>query len=171
MAFALLPALLLLTASPVAGSPGGDLDQTFGVGGLVTTDFGGADRGAAVAVQIDGKIVAAGTSDNDFAVVRYNVDGNPDLTFGTGGTVITDLGGGDQCRAVAIQSDGKIVAAGTFAGYFALARYQADGSQGRCGAGWRRHGGRDQALPEGMGVRSKGFGHTGEAARRRRTRR
>ena len=51
--------------------------------------------------------------------------GDLDGTFGVGGKVTTDLGRGS---AVAIQSDGKLVAVGTWNSMFALARYNADGS-------------------------------------------
>src|SRR2546427_10872986 len=58
---ALLSALLLILsfAHSVDAGPG-DLDATFGIGGRVLTDFGGGDRARAVALQADGKIVAAG---------------------------------------------------------------------------------------------------------------
>ena len=110
----------------------GSLDTTFGSGGKVTTDFSGASDGAdAVALQSDGKIVAAGgTSSSDFALVRYNRDGSLDPTFGSGGKVTTDFTPGGNfgfASALALQSDGKIVVAG-YAGDFALARYNTDGS-------------------------------------------
>lgn len=65
----------------------GSLDATFGSGGHVTTDFGsGDDYGEDVVIQTDGKIVVAGYAyngtDDDFAVVRYNTDGDLDTTFG-----------------------------------------------------------------------------------------
>src|SRR5690242_20170094 len=83
----------------------GDLDPTFGNGGTVTTDLNsGYDWAYAVAVQPDGKVVAAGrtgVSGFDIAVVRYNPDGSLDGTFGTGGKVVTDLGtGGDYAQGV-----------------------------------------------------------------------
>jgi uncharacterized delta-60 repeat protein len=110
----------------------GSLDTTFGGDGKVTTDFAGAnDQAHAVAIQGDGKIVAAGLAGSDFALARYNTDGSLDTTFGGDGKVTTDFAGPtDQAHAVAIQGDGKIVAAG-FAGSdfdFALARYNTDGS-------------------------------------------
>jgi len=117
----------------------GDLDPTFGTAGTVTTDFGSFDEARATAIQGDGKIVAAGDTggrgDNpaDFALARYNPDGSLDASFGTGGKVTTDFAGGqDIANAVAVQPDGKIIAAGSVnvinAGDFALARYNADGS-------------------------------------------
>src|SRR6266542_2209334 len=94
----------------------GTLDPTFGAGGKVLTDLGGAGRydGAyAVAVEPDGKILAAGFSDaggsTDFALVRYNNDGSLDGRFGGGGKVLTDVSGRgseDDARAVAVQADG-----------------------------------------------------------------
>jgi uncharacterized delta-60 repeat protein len=119
----------------------GDLDPTFGTGGIVTTDFGNTfDSAEDVAVQPDGKIVVAGmrsTSTLDFAVARYNTDGSLDTTFGTGGQIVTDLSGGgsDWARAMALQADGKIVVAGDsttaaspFNQDFAVVRYNSDGS-------------------------------------------
>src|SRR6266487_636959 len=125
----------------------GTLDPTFGAGGQVLTDLGGAGRydGAyAVAVEPDGKILAAGFSDaggsTDFAVVRYDGDGTLDPAFGAGGQVLTNFGGSDYAYAVAVQGDGKVVAAGSSdAGGstdFALVRYNNDGSlDGRFGGG------------------------------------
>ena len=71
-----------------------------------------------LAIQADGKIVVAGYSTQaatgrDFALVRYNPDGSLDGGFGGDGMVTTDLGGpGDEAWGLAIQADGKIVAAG-----------------------------------------------------------
>src|SRR5215213_1161685 len=116
----------------------GALDVSFGTGGKVTTDTGGADNEIlAVAIQADGKIVAAGYSsngaDDDFTLARYNANGTLDSSFGTGGIVKTNFNNSfDYSEAVLIQTDGKIVAAGySFNGSFydfALARYNSDGS-------------------------------------------
>ena len=117
----------------------GDLDPTFDGDGIVITDFAASyDEAFAVAIQSDGKIVAVGAVDesdaNDFAVARYNSDGSLDPTFDGDGKVTTDFAGHfDYGKAVAIQSDGKIVVAGytidpVSSSDFALARYNADGS-------------------------------------------
>ncbi|WP_235610489.1 NPCBM/NEW2 domain-containing protein [Deinococcus aerius] len=81
----------------------------------VTTDFGGPDAAYAIARQPDGKVVVVGQSGNNFAAARYNPDLTLDTGFGTGGKVITDLGslGLEAAYAVAVQGDGRIVAAGT----------------------------------------------------------
>src|SRR5262249_5075549 len=113
----------------------GTLDTTFGAGGKVATDFAGRSYSArALVVSSHGKILVAGgatTSDlagNNFALARYNSNGSPDTSFGTGGKLVTTFAGGNSGAGdVAIQADGKIVAAGTAsindAGQFALARY------------------------------------------------
>jgi uncharacterized delta-60 repeat protein len=111
----------------------GSLDTSFGAGGEVTTNFGGfADSANAVALQSDGKIVVSGGGgpSNDFALARLNADGSLDNSFGANGKVTTDFGASDRANGVAIQGDGKIVAAGSggFFTRFALARYNTDGS-------------------------------------------
>jgi uncharacterized delta-60 repeat protein/uncharacterized repeat protein (TIGR01451 family) len=115
----------------------GSLDPTFGVVGKVTTDFGGdLDYASDVAIQEDGKIVAAGVArvpGNDFALARYNTDGSLDPTFDGDGKVTTGFAGFDSAYGMAIQADGRIVAAGLtlagrFSADFALARYNTDGS-------------------------------------------
>jgi uncharacterized delta-60 repeat protein len=116
-------------------NPDGSLDPSFDGDGGVVTDFGAFDFPHAVAIQGDGKIVAAGFSGaganpDNFALARYNLDGSLDPSFDGDGTVVTDFGDIDQAFSVAIQADGRIVAAGrSFAGAdFALARYNPDGS-------------------------------------------
>ncbi len=115
----------------------GSLDSTFGTGGKVITDFGGSDDwAAALVLQPDGKLVAAGFSGTDsanFALARYHPNGSLDSTFGTGGKVITDFGGSDLANALVLQPDGKLVAAGDRVDgaethVFALARYNPNGS-------------------------------------------
>jgi uncharacterized delta-60 repeat protein len=119
-------------------NPDGSLDPTFDGDGKVLTDFGAGDIGEDVAIQADGKIVAAGlsgagTNPFNFALARYNTNGSLDLSFGGDGRVLTDFGSNEEAFGVAIQADGKIVAAGlTGAGTnpenFALARYKPGGS-------------------------------------------
>jgi uncharacterized delta-60 repeat protein len=119
----------------------GAVDTSFGIGGLVTTDFGFVDLAFSVAVQPDGMIVAAGESFNfeegntDFALARYTAGGELDSGFGSGGMVITDFdsGSNDHVTSMALMDDGKIVvvgdsSAGGVDADFALARYNADGS-------------------------------------------
>jgi uncharacterized delta-60 repeat protein len=125
-------------------NPNGSLDRSFGNGGIVTTTFPEGSYAFDVALQPDGKIIAAGTvfvdfnpgdiSDTDFALARYNSDGNLDTTFGDGGTLMTDFfGNEDDAFSVLIQPDGKIVAVGSAnnpASYydFAAVRYLSNGT-------------------------------------------
>jgi uncharacterized delta-60 repeat protein len=125
-------------------NPNGSLDTSFGNGGIVTTNFPEGSYAFDVALQPDGKIIAAGTvfvdfvigdqSDTDFALARYNPDGTPDATFGNGGQVSTDfVGMEDDVFSVLIQPDGKIVAVGSAnnpATYydFAAVRYLSNGT-------------------------------------------
>jgi uncharacterized delta-60 repeat protein len=123
-------------------NPNGSLDATFGSGGKLTTDFPQPFVEAnAVALQPDGKIVVAGSAGGNFALVRYNPDGKLDHSFGGDGRVITDYSSyvhfavhinTSEARAVALQPDGKIVAAGWVNldngnGQIALARYNPNG--------------------------------------------
>jgi uncharacterized delta-60 repeat protein len=132
----------------------GSLDTTFGAGtaddtpeGVVGISLGqGNDAASAVAIQSDGKIVVAGTTtaadkSTNIAVARLKADGVLDTTFGAGtadstpeGVVGISLGAGnDVANAMVIQSDGKIVVAGTTTAAdkstnIAVARLMADGS-------------------------------------------
>ena len=93
----------------------GRLDTGFGAGGVVTTNLGGVDGGFAVALQPDGKIVAAGRSDNRHALVRYQPGGGLDPSFGTGGKVVTPsvpATAGAEAEAVVVLSSGAIVVGG-----------------------------------------------------------
>ena len=95
----------------------GSLDTSFSLDGKVTTDFGGDDYGTSVAIQSDGKIVVTGYGssggNDDFAIARYNTDGSLDTSFDTDGKLLIDFGRYENGKALAIQTDGKIVLAGT----------------------------------------------------------
>jgi len=106
----------------------GSLDTSFGTGGKVITNFGADDLIFSIALQGDGKIVVAGSSNFNFAVARYNTNGTLDLSFDTDGLDPIDFGSIDEALAVAMQSDGKIVVAGTSNNNFALARLNSDGT-------------------------------------------
>jgi uncharacterized delta-60 repeat protein len=128
----------------------GSLDESFGTGGKVSTDFGLGEQGFSYAqgysltIQPDGKLVVAGAAyigaGFDAALARYQSNGALDSSFGTGGKVITDLAGGNATlgptfnwmSSVAVLPDGRIIAAGQaniVRGYgFALVRYESDGT-------------------------------------------
>src|SRR4051812_11226668 len=103
----------------------GGLDPSFGTGGIL---YDAALSGAsAVAVDAhDSLVVANGVATGQFALTRVLANGRLDASFGSGGTAITSFGTDDErARALAIQSDGKIVAAGRAGNNMAVARYLA----------------------------------------------
>jgi uncharacterized delta-60 repeat protein len=120
----------------------GSLDHNFGASGIEETNLGNADPQVhGLAIQGDGKIVAVGQTSSSggnfhFAVVRYNSNGGLDSTFNGNGEVLDNypgLRGGENFRAVDLQPDGKIVAAGGVLDTnslvdVAVARYNTDGS-------------------------------------------
>ena len=115
----------------------GALDESFSSDGWLRTHLGVNDHAYAVAVQGDGRIVVAGTTDGrrfesmDFALARYTSEGALDITFSGNGKLRTSFSAVDQAFAVALQADGKIVAGGIATGGwgtdFALARYTITG--------------------------------------------
>jgi uncharacterized delta-60 repeat protein len=122
----------------------GTLDAGFGSAGQLTTDFGGGTNTARnIVLQANGAIIVSGEPFGTFAgsdhtdIVRYDANGNPDPSFGTGGKVT--LNGARVGEGLALQNDGKLVLAGTidvtvppaFPGSvteFALMRLNANGS-------------------------------------------
>jgi uncharacterized delta-60 repeat protein len=135
----LIACLVAFLLIPAAQATPGGLDSSFGTGGKVTTQIGLADAHVyALALQPDGKLVAAGDSVNvatlgDFTLARYNPDGKLDTSFHGTGKVTTAIGPSwDKVVALVRQPDGKLVAAGTSNNGsdedFALARYNPDGS-------------------------------------------
>lgn len=112
----------------------GQLDATFGSSGKFTASLPGLNRLWGMAIQSDGKIVAGGrhhdpNMPDDFMVMRLNPNAGLDTSYGNNGITLTDFGGStDTIQSIALQPDGKIVAAGTANGYGAatnigLARY------------------------------------------------
>jgi uncharacterized delta-60 repeat protein len=113
----------------------GSLDTSFSGDGKVMTDFTSRHEDASdVSIQQDGKIVAGGdagyrfnrTADSKLALARYNTNGSLDSSFGGDGKVFTNFTRKEDGAArIAIQGDGKIVAAGWAGGFatFAIARY------------------------------------------------
>ena len=110
----------------------------FGTAGIATTDFASdTDYISSIAIQSDGKIVSVGTASNsgsaNFGLARYDTDGSLDTDFSSDGKLTTSIGGTDNLGyAVAIQSDGKILMAGSSHNGsnwdIALVRYNANGS-------------------------------------------
>jgi uncharacterized delta-60 repeat protein len=117
-------------------NPDGSLDTTFGNGaGYITIGNPVSNNFSAYAVTIesDGKLIVVGAAGNPFLVARLNVDGSLDPTFGNAGLVTTAIGTANSFYGVALQPDGRIVAAGySLVGGkydFAVARYLASEPQ------------------------------------------
>jgi uncharacterized delta-60 repeat protein len=124
--------------------PDGTPDSTFGSGGIVFDDLGADDNAVDMTLDSGGNIVVSGATGAggppyllyDTVLARYRPDGTLDATFGSGGHVVEDLGGGlrDEASAVAIQGDGTIVIAGRVffdnanATGFLVARFLDDGT-------------------------------------------
>lgn len=114
----------------------GSLDGAFGPGGTIITEINDSATLNQIALQNDGKIVGVGyvqvNGITKFAIVRYNTDGSLDNTFGTSGITTTEIGPSSIARAIAIQSDGRIIAVGNTeedrVNKFAIARYTASGN-------------------------------------------
>ena len=130
-------------------NPDGKLDATFGTDGLgmpgMTSGYGACARARALHIQADGLILVGGFATNshdtrvrEVAIARLNTDGTLDRAFGDRGRVFLSSGGVDEgAHALAVQSDGKIVVAGTTARdsasdqHFLLARLHPDGALDR----------------------------------------
>ena len=125
--------------------PNGSLDSSFDGDGVVTTDFGEGDdsphRAAASDVVFrSGRLLAAGYANDDFALARYELDGDLDPGFSGDGILTTDMGH-EYARAssIAVQPDGRIVVGGSAysyildytASYGVLARYLSERSRRR----------------------------------------
>ncbi len=114
-------------------SQAGSLDNTFGSSGEVIHNIGNYFVSRGITVQPDNKILIIGDRETHLVVIRMNPDGSYDNSFGSGGVVNTSLSSNSvQGWDIALQADGKILAAG-FTGdastaTFALVRYNSDGS-------------------------------------------
>ena len=139
---ATLAVLLLGPAAMAAASV--DPVPAFGGDGSVLTDFGGEDEALAVAIDSEGRTIAAGggaLSDParpgavTFSLARYLPDGSPDPSFGGDGRVQSDFGDTRaEVRALLIDAQGRILAVGTTISFdgigsaVALARFMPDGT-------------------------------------------
>lgn len=115
-------------------NPDGTPDPSFDGDGRVVTPFTFFGGATSVVLQADGKLVAAGVGDGNFALARYATDGSLDPTFDGDGKVTTNPGGFDSILALALQPDGKLVAAGltrsftTGVARVVVARYETTGA-------------------------------------------
>jgi uncharacterized delta-60 repeat protein len=117
-------------------TPSGALDTTFGDGGgdfpIPPTPENSPQAAYAMALQSNGQILLAGSSNGAFAVVRLNSDGTPDAAFGDAGLetfrprTVNLLA--ETARAIALEPDGQIVVAGQDNDGFIVARLDANGT-------------------------------------------
>lgn len=112
-------------------NPDGTPDTTFATNGRFT--LGALGTASALAIQPDGKIVVAGDNSGDFEVFRLDANGTLDPNFANNGAGrFSFSSGNDYAYAVALESDGKIVVAGSannsnLGGTIALLRLDDDG--------------------------------------------
>jgi uncharacterized delta-60 repeat protein len=116
----------------------GTVDTSFDTDGRAAMSLtAGEDRLQAIEIQTDGKIVAAGQTpgvvfgDSRIGVARFNTDGSPDLTFGSGGFTVANSGNLNinlNVQALALQSDGRIVVGAANQNRFGAARFHTNGT-------------------------------------------
>jgi uncharacterized delta-60 repeat protein len=129
--------MLSFSAITFAASPG-SLDFSFSDDGKILNNISVSASGTDVAVQSDGKILAAGVvntgvSGNALYVARFNLNNTLDTTFGTSGVAIVDFGQ-ETGAGIRLQSDGKILLGGSINGPtnaehdLVIARLNTDGT-------------------------------------------
>lgn len=106
----------------------GTMDTGFNSTGFVFTQSGNSAKANAVKIQSDGKIVVAGNAQAGFLAMRYNTGGTLDTSgFGSSGIANISFGTFAQCNSMVIQSDGKIVLAGSSDSNFGILRLTTAG--------------------------------------------
>lgn len=136
-------AIVVRTVNVLEGSGVASIDATFGSSGVVALSLSsGSEAFECVALQADGKILAAGWANaganKQLVVVRLNSNGTLDTSFSSDGVVTLSFGGTDErAQGIAVQADGKILVGGYSAtgpisvptsSSFVLARLLEDGS-------------------------------------------
>lgn len=117
-------------------NPDGSPDLTFGNDGKILADLGDSYAYMkSVLIQPDQKIVIGGSlsdiylNDQKSIIIRYNENGTIDPDFGTNGVVINNaIIAQNNCHSIALQSNNKIIAAGSSGNAFYVSRYNTDGS-------------------------------------------
>jgi uncharacterized delta-60 repeat protein len=107
----------------------GDLDTTFGIGGIATAPVATKDANVTdIASLPDGRFVVTGASSgNTLSVLRFRANGTLDPSFGVGGRAASILGGGAQALAVAVQPNLRTVVVGQRGDRWFILRYLANG--------------------------------------------
>ena len=127
-----LAAVIIAALPLVAGAQAGQLDTSFGTNGIFANNFGQTSLifATSVALQSNGQIIVGGEAGNPGIIVRLNANGTIDTSFGANGVVSVRFRDIDNFTVgVAVQTDGKIVVAGTgVPGGGQLLRLNTDGS-------------------------------------------
>lgn len=135
----------LIAAVAADASPrDGELDPSFGEGGLAIVEVGHANTARGIGATADGRIVIAGQlhepdapTGPDIALVQLTREGQPDAGFGNDGRVVLRFGqdfGSETPNNLIVQRDGRIVVAADGAPHatedqdFMLARFNSDGT-------------------------------------------
>lgn len=106
----------------------GTLDSTFNNLGFVTTSVGKSVQGNALAIQADGKLVLAGSTDTQCVLARYNSNGSLDSSLRSSGIIQTNIGTAVEINSLVIQPDAQILVGGFSGDDCILIRYNPDGS-------------------------------------------
>ncbi|HYC81388.1 MAG TPA: hypothetical protein VEB65_06350, partial [Solirubrobacterales bacterium] len=117
----------LLAAAGPASAAEGDLDASFGEGGVVSTSLATSVEANDVALDREGRVVAVGNTAGDFALTRDLEDGDLDTSFGGDGSVTTSFVGEARAMSAAVDASGRIVVGGGIDGDFGVVRYLPNG--------------------------------------------
>lgn len=121
---------VVIASSTFVLAQAGQLDSTFGTGGIFATSFtqSGSTMDIAVAIQGDGKIVLGGSTPNGAALLRLNTNGTLDTSFGSGGILNPAFGALGPVMALVIQPNQQILAYAAGFVTASVGRFNPDGS-------------------------------------------
>ena len=116
-------------AIPAAALADGLIDPNFnGTGYAVGPAFSGQDNRVPMVIEPDGKIVVGGSAGGAMTLIRYNLDGSVDSTFGNGGVAQRQITGTPNgapgtsgATAMTLDTNGTILVAGLSKGAYATA--------------------------------------------------
>ncbi len=148
-------------------NPDGSNDTSFATVGLFIQPIGSNAFGSALARQQDDKLIVfangGAPANQDIVLIRLNIDGSPDVTFGTNGFMVDSFGSTQQVVDGLLQQDGKIVATGltdVAGNKIFIARYNTNGSRdtsfGTNGVTVSLPPGQDSAFALGMAQQADG---------------
>jgi uncharacterized delta-60 repeat protein/uncharacterized repeat protein (TIGR01451 family) len=107
----ILPAVLLCL--PLYANASGALDCSFGTAGIINRDFGSVEAAREVRLQSDGRIVTMGSLAGQIRLTRFLATGALDSSFAGSGSVLHAFAGSGEFMSMSIDSQGRIVVAGS----------------------------------------------------------